>query len=347
MIYAIILLSLALFWGFIQSLKLNSVTKKKIFIIFAFLLLILVSGLRHISIGIDTMNYFNSFMFFEQKSLQEIITNSELEKGYLLLQYFIYNIFGNFQFLLIFVAIFQMVVVAKLILKHSVNPLLSTILFIVFGFYTFGFSAIRQTLAISFVVISLSFIERRKFYSFIVTILIAASFHISALIFIPSYFIAKMKIERKNLVLLVFSAVIVFLSRNYIIQLLNQYARIPYASTETGGYLMYLFLVISVILGVIFRKQLIEKNPNNSYFMQMMIMTTILMPITMFHPAVMRLFQYFFIFMIIYIPNLLHSIKDHLLRYIAIFSYILTGLILFFGTTIEVNLLQEYLFFWL
>ena len=134
--------------------------------------------------------------------------------------------------------------------------------------------------------------------------------------------------------------------RSELRSLLSSYSRIEYTSIETGGMKLFLLILVSVLIGIIYRNPLLTKDRNNKYFFYMMVATAILMPITQFHPAVLRLNWYFFIFMIIYIPNLLYAINNKLIRFVGIGSYIILGFVLFFTQTIHETNLVEYLFFW-
>ena len=109
---------------------------------------------------------------------------------------------------------------------------------------------------------------------------------------------------------------------------------------------MYFLMIVSTLIGVIYRKPFIAQNEDNKYFFYMMVASTMIMPITQFNPTAMRLYFYFFIFMIIYIPNLLRAINDRMIRLIGITGYALTAIIWFFTSTIYTAQLEKYMFFW-
>ncbi|SFF58658.1 EpsG family protein [Halobacillus alkaliphilus] len=326
-------------------LKDRTVSLKTIYIFLVSLMLIIILGLRGLSVGIDTTAYYNSFEKMQFNSLSQTL-DVQIEHGYKLYEYTIDRVFGEFQYLLVFMAIFYISVVSFYIYKFSQNAMYSYLLFILFGFYTFGFSAIRQTIAIALIMIAFKYIIEKRLIPFLTFVLLASSFHITALIFLPSYWLNKIKLNRRILLLFSLIALIIIGLRNELFSFLTSYSKNNYTEIETGGSFLYLFILFSVIIGVIYRKMLINKNENNKYFFYMMITALLIMPVTQFHPAVTRLYYYFFIFMIIYVPNLFNSIDDKLIRFIGMGGYIIIGLYLFFGKIIYNTDLDNYLFFW-
>lgn len=325
--------------------KSNEVINKKLYCSIIFIIMSAILGLRNISIGIDTITYYYSFNNIKYLSLNDSIS-VKFEKGYKILEFCIGRVFGDFQILLILIAILYVGVVSYYIYKYSVNPMLSYIFFIIFDFYTFAMSANRQTIAISLVMISLKYAMDRKSIKFMILIILAASFHITALIFLPVYFVSKFKLNNKNIILFIFIGVAFLLLKNELQLYISKYSRIAYSFTDTGGRNMYIFMFISSILGIIYRKKSINLDSSNKYFFYMILISTIIMPITRFNPAVMRLYLYFFIFMIIYIPNIIYSINNRFIRISGVTGYLAVGIIWFFSSVIYTEQIERYLFFW-
>lgn len=330
---------------FIQNgLKIKK--NNNIYIIVVSLVLVLVLGLRGLTVGIDTINYYNLFTYVKNMELNQLFVGISFEYGYRMLQYVIGLAFNEYQFLLICVASFYILVVSHHIYKYSKNPNLSYILFILYGFYTFAFSTTRQTIAIAFIMIAYEFIDKRQLLRFLSFVLIAASFHITALIFIPSYWITKFKFNKFTISLFAIITLLMLYFRPVIVLFLNSIARNEYTYIETGGNLLFLFMVISVFLGIVYQKKFLIEDNNNKLLFYMLCMSILIMPITKFHPAMMRLTYYYFIFMIIYIPNLVSVIKDPIIRIVGYTGYVFIGLFYFYTNVIPSARLGNYLFFW-
>jgi hypothetical protein len=325
-----------------RPIKVNN----KLYSFIAAVMLIAVAGLRGLSVGIDTVQYANTYEGVKLLDFSELFVGVEVEHGYRLFQYIIEQLFGDFQFLLIFVAILYVGIVSQLIYKYSDSPLMSYILFIGFGFFTFGMSGIRQTIAMAMIVMAFNYMVKKKLGGFLFSILLASSFHVTALIFLPSYWFTKLKLNKKAIFLFIVVALALVGLQNEIREILMSYAKNEYDEIETGGYGMYFFIVFSVVLGIVYRQPFIKKHDYNQYFFYMLVATAMIMPVAQFNPAVMRLWLYYFLFMIIYIPNVLSAINNRIIRLIGISCYTLTAILWFFTEVIRVSELENYQFFW-
>lgn len=325
-----------------KTIKINN----WIYIYIVSFMLIAVAGLRDVSVGIDTFQYENTYDKIKLLSFSELFEADQVEHGYMLLQYTIEQLFGDFQFLLIFVAILYVGTVSRLIYKYSCSPLMSYILFIGFGFYTFGMSTIRQTIAMAIILIAFEYMKEKNLKKFLISTILASTFHVTALIFLPCYWFVKFKLNKKILLLIIVVAIVLCGLQDKIRGILNIYARLEYSTVQTGGFGMYFFIVFTVILGIVYRIPFIKENDYNKYFFFMMIASAIILPVTQFNPVVMRLYFYNFIFMIIYIPNILSVIHNRIIRFIGISAYNLTAIIWFFYEVIRASELENYRFFW-
>lgn len=72
-------------------------------------------------------------------------------------------------------------------------------IFIFSGFYTQSFNIVRQSMAMAMALYSLKYVEDRKFFPFLITIIGSSFFHMSSLIFLPVYYIGYISLSRKKL----------------------------------------------------------------------------------------------------------------------------------------------------
>ncbi|MGO4936210.1 EpsG family protein [Fundicoccus sp. Sow4_H7] len=322
-----------------------TLTNNKLYVYIVSIILISISGFRHVSIGIDTMNYNNIFHHVNSLSISNAI-NIDVEIGYQLYQILIGNISDDFQLLLVITSILYIGIVSHLIYKYSENPMISYLLFIFFDFYTFSLSGIRQTIAMSLIILAFMQIKEKKFNRFLFWTILASSFHITALVFLPSYWFNRFKLNRRNLLFLLLCGLLIFAAKDYLQVIMSSYARIEYGASDTGGLKLYFLMIITVIFGVLYRKTINSKNPINVYLLYMMISCVVIFPIIRYNPITLRLYYYSFIFMIVYVPNLFGSIKDKAIRAIGTISYLLIGATWFFTTIINSKQIIPYLFFW-
>ena len=85
--------------------------------------------------------------------------------------------------------------------RYAKNYPLASILFMALVFY-FSFTYLRQMFAAAIIGLSIRYIIERKFLKYCAIIIVAFSFHNSAIIFFPMYFIANKKYSKARILLL-------------------------------------------------------------------------------------------------------------------------------------------------
>ena len=189
LIYIIVLL-IPIIFGIILIKK--SKRKKTIYLLLTFSVFVLVSGLRSYSVGTDTLGYYDIFNRLGTFGIEQFRQTYNIEIGYIYLNLGIHNLFGNFQILLFVIAIIINFSFARLIYKHSDNVVLSTFIYAAFIFPR-TLNIMRQYLAIALIIIALEMLIERKLMWFLLLIVVASLFHVSALIFLPFCIIRHFK----------------------------------------------------------------------------------------------------------------------------------------------------------
>ena len=195
---------LILFWGFIFLYNQNSDRNKKIYCVLVALQWIIISGLRHISIGTDTEAYKYSFEQVKSMPWSKVFSNiwdclfhglEIKDPGYNLFQKF-FQIFSNdYQVYLVFIALLFTSFMAVWIYKNSSDPCFSFILYSVLFYSFYAVTGHRQTIATALVVfLGYKYIKERKFVKFAILAFLAFLIHKSSIMFVPFYFIANIPI---------------------------------------------------------------------------------------------------------------------------------------------------------
>jgi hypothetical protein len=225
---------------------------------------------------------------------------------------------------------------------------MSFYLFIAFGFFTFAMSGLRQTIAIGLTLLCFVFAKNRKPLLYTLFLIAAFLFHYSAIIFAPAYFLERIELNKRNVIVSSIVALLIFSFSSVIFIFANSYARISYEEMETGGNLMFLFYILLLILGFTQKKNLLAIDSKNSCLYYYMITTIVLFPLCKFHPALFRLtFFYSIIVFIVYVPNVLFSVKNSVVRFS--FTFIICIIATYFLTykvLLPMNKLLPYYFFW-
>ncbi|MFW6016296.1 MAG: EpsG family protein [bacterium] len=308
---------------------------------------ILIVGLRHVEIGRDTAMYlykFNKVNNYEH--FFSAIESEKTEVGYSILEFIVGRVF-SFEGFQIIVAIISIIPLFYIIYKYSKIPWLSIFIFITFGFLSFNMLAMRQAVALGITTFSYKYIMERKFMKFIICIILAFSFHLSAIIFLPAYWFGNIKFTKYTKHISLIVIFFAFILKERIFLFVNLYARLPYSYLEAGGEKMYIFVLFSVILGLIYDSGYQDKARFNKTLLFMIIAVAIIWPIASFHPGVFRLYYYYSIFLVLFIPNIIELINNKVIKRYIYMVYIIVGsYYLITQIILRDNNMNPYYFFW-
>ncbi len=240
----IIILSFLLAFLNLDKSMINS--KKNVYYssLFMSLILIVVAAVRY-ETGYDFFLYRDSFesipSLFEIFS-KDLFSNSNFEWGYTIFSFFSKSVLNSFQFLLFCFSVVNIFLLQRIVLRRSPYPLISIFIYICFFYFFMLMGQMRQGLSMVILYYSYQFIINNNFKKFLVTVLIASSFHISSLIFLPAYFIVRKRI-RTSMLIIAFAAI--FLINDFLIEYLVDWVEKMYLSNPSS-FVLYRFYVYSV-----------------------------------------------------------------------------------------------------
>ena len=134
--------------------------------------------------------------------------------------------------------------------QNSRQPWISVLMLLTL-FFSFTLSGLRQTMALAGVFYAYECIKKQDLKRFLIAVLIAYMFHSSALIFLPAYWIAKLKINWKQPAMVIAAMVITLVFPDLIRELIERLAwndsLAGYAEHETAiswaGFVIQLFII--------------------------------------------------------------------------------------------------------
>ena len=305
--------------NYLEDQYIHRRAKRDVFFIALFFAVLI--AFRDVSVGIDTRQYEYNFSKVYVGLARESAFFSSREWGYKLIQIFIKKLGLGFQGVLIFEAFIYVVPVAYVIYKYSKNPYISFFLFLSMGYFLFGMTAIRQSIAMGMLMIAFEMAVRNKKLWFVLITLLASTVHTTALVFLPVIVLSKIPLRKRYVLLAIFAGVLMSIYKQPIQQFMVELAHNPYENMETGGNGMYLFLISVVILDLISGNKTNRYWDNASLITYMMISAVIVYPVLQFNPAVFRLHYYYSIMMVIYIPNVLKKYRNVWLRWGLTWGY--------------------------
>lgn len=312
------------------------------------IVLVAFVGLRHVSIGMDTLNYYFSFLRANNIEFFKAISRLDEEWGYLIFQKLCGRIKMDFTVFCVISGIVSVVPVIMYIKRYSPMPALSLFLYIGFTFYTFTFSGMRQGLAMGMCCLAAICIHKKKFIYYCIFVFFAIMFHKSAMIFIPAYWMSKLKLNKFTIFIFTIVAVLSYHYRAVIFEILNENARLSYeVDEETGGIMQLVFMILNASLGVLLFMKDMKNNEIFKFSFFCMIASICIMLVIRVNPALMRLYYYYYIFIIVYLPNIIQKTSEKSWKYLFGVSYIC--LVIYFYNSFVINAdiqIIPYKFFW-
>lgn len=204
----------------------GNVKGNKKFIFVAFLILFCVMGLRDVNTcGNDSSgtagSYPVGYRSIGQAEWSELggIGNENYNIGFSYLMKAVYELTdGDYQAFITIISLFILFSYMRFIRKYSPSPIQSVLYFLGLMYFTFLFDALKQAMAMSVLLFAFDAIIEKRPIKFILLVLLAATFHFPALIFLPAYWIGRMKNGSSYLILLAALLALTFIFRD---QLLN------------------------------------------------------------------------------------------------------------------------------
>lgn len=354
----LILLFLILAYFCANSRGISNEKRRTSFIKISMLLLILQSGLRNWAVGADTYQYWVHFENASISSWDELIYNFLHFEGkdpfYALFQKTFQIVTIDYQWYLLLVATIFMSALGYFLIKNTTHIRHAVIALILYmgNFYGFfSITGIRQTLATALLLWSYQFIKERKLLYFSILVLIAGLFHISALVFLPLYFLAPLKRPRWIFVISLVGLPLAFIFKNQLAVFFVNFVDVgdrfgDYTDQyKTGGSLI--LTVAHVLLGI-WALSLLTKTlsiaPKTFMMFNTFALALFFFPLQWVNPSAGRIAQYFTVIMMVWIPFLLDAATVNNKKNRE-FIYTMT-IILLVGFTMFTIKQDDYKFFW-
>ncbi len=280
--------------------------RKRRYYVFSFILLFFFLAVRF-NFGNDYKGYQDMYTSIQAG----LITHGADDILYKLLNQFS----PSFYIMIVISSLLYMIAIYFLITKNlDIRQYWMGFLILLINPYLFliHLSSIRQTLAISFVVIAMVFAVKRQLIPYILMILVATGFHRSAIIMLPIYFfLTESKIKRRWLVALVAgTAVLVFtpilnIVLGYAFQIFPRYA--SYVDLGQPSGLRTAFISFVLFLIVIFNINKLEGRA--MVYGKLALLAGAVSLIAVKIVMIARIGMYFEIFLVVAFPHILSSMK--------------------------------------
>jgi transmembrane protein EpsG len=319
------------------------IIKPNKFLIFgAMLSLILISGLRS-NIG-DTYFYKH---IYELNDFTWSYIKEQKDMGFGVLQKILKMFSEDPQILIFTTALITNILIVLVLYSYSKMIELSLYVYITGGLFLVSMNGIRQVLAAAIIFTATKFLIEGNWKMYILIILLASTFHQSALILIPIYFLVRFEAWSKATFLLIFASIIITLLFDQFSALLfsgikeTQYGHYENFAEGGANILRVAVNIAPLVIAFLGREKLRKIIPNSDFIVNMSIVGAVFMIISTQNWIFARFSIYFDLYQLILISWLvkLFSKQDEWLVYYGIL--ICYGIYFFYENVLSLNILYK------
>ncbi|MES9697316.1 EpsG family protein [Bacillus sp. JJ927] len=286
--------------------------------------LVLVSGFRN-NIG-DTYFYMHAFKVtdFNWENVQD-----SKNIGFSILQMILKMYTNDPQVLIFITALITNILIVAVLYKYSQMIELSLYVYIASGMYLVSMNGVRQYLTAAIIFAATKYILDGNWKKYFLIVLFASTFHQSALVLIPIFFVIRRKAWSTITFILLFFAVLIVIGFNQFAEVLfatigdSQYGH--YKDFQEGGanILRVAVEATPLILAFIGRHKLRELFPQSDYIVNMALLGLVFMIISTQNWIFARFSIYFGLYQLILISWVvkLFTRKDQKIIYYSILVF--------------------------
>lgn len=283
----------------------------KLLVVGSVLSLVLISGLRS-DIG-DT--YFYKHIYEMNDFTWEYI-KSQKDQGFGILQMLLKKVSDDPQFLIFTTALITNILIVTVLYKYSRMLEVSLYVYITGGLFLVSMNGIRQVLAAAIVFTAIKFLIEGKWVHYTLVVLLASTFHQSALVLIPIYFVVRFKAWSKATAALVLLAIVIVIGFDQFSSTLfstienTQYGH--YSNFKEGGAnpLRVVVEAAPLLIAYLGRDQLREIFPKSDIIVNMALIGFVFMLISTQNWIFARFSIYFSLYQLILISWIVKLFKE-------------------------------------
>lgn len=270
-----------------------------------FAILAFFSAIRD-GIGIDYYEYFRHIEII-QEGLPDY-----MEEGFQRVVLFLSRFDESPRFIVIVFGVITIWLYVRAIWEESVNVRDSIFIFLCWGYYFLTFNTIRNYFALALVLYAIKFIKEDKKSLFYIFVLIASTFHKTALVCIPIYFLATLKLRKEHFVLLSALTLAALVGKKY----LRRIVFIFYPHFENNVYdtgrISYFNIIkaLAIILLCLYCYRQIERDKMNRFFFNLNVFSFLFYVGMYWTPEISRIGFYMNATSIFLVPNAVESIHS-------------------------------------
>ena len=212
--------------------------------------LILIFTLQDYSVSVDIAEYMRQWAIIPDLTFSQMLVH-KFEIGFVLLCWFLERTFTSDRVLLLVMSVLIMLPFCRSFEDETESPMVALMAFVALGMYQHAIIFWRQLAAMAILTFSYRYIRERRFWPFLITVLMAMTFHKVAVVFIPLYIVYPLPVSKWMLLLCAAASILLSFFGRPIIEfgIAVIYPRyLKYPRLADGGYtLLALFWVIVLL----------------------------------------------------------------------------------------------------
>lgn len=345
-------------------LKPNSTIKgRKYYVVCSFFLIFLLNALRAPEIGIDLGKYYArhyaDFAHLPWDNLQSVTISGDWEIGFCVFCKLLTYISENTQLFIVVTSAIIVIPYGVFIYENCEDVVFGTTAYVLYNLLFANMNTVRQALAVSIVIWGYKYLRNKQYIKYLLAVLLAASFHKSAIVALVMVVVDLVKLTKPRLILLfallglipaIYSSIFTkllglsFLSESYDIYSSGRHA-VGYVNWNSMGQFFFPMFIFALLImyakpwkelsknkregkkwriGIIDREKLNEKNWSLSTVALGVYLVAVSRFFVFFVFVVGRLSQYFVPFMFIGFADAKKYIPDRNTRiFVKYGTYIL------------------------
>lgn len=238
--------------------------------------LILLFVVQDFGVSVDTAEYMRQYDIIPTLTIRELFTH-KFEIGYVLLCKLSACLFQGRRVLLLAVALLIMVPFAHSFEQETNHPMIALMAFLALGMYMHALIYWRQLCAMAVLTYSYRFIKERRLIPFLVTVLVAMTFHKASAVFVIIYLVYNIPVTKwlifGSAAIAVFAGVLCEPIINFILTYVFTYN--PIYHIRDGGETLLIVLWVVVILAYWLLKDRMDEGKVRLPFLMVLIAATL------------------------------------------------------------------------
>ncbi len=290
----------------------------------AFIMLLVIGGMRDVSVGTDSKNYMEYFEQFLNDPLNLYHTNEPLYLGLQFVAMFAGWGYGGLQFTSMFIMLVALFYVTY---KWSVNPVYSILCYVLLYFFFYSFNTTRQFLAIPFVLLSYYNLINKRWIYYATCVLIAAMFHYVAIVSVIAIPLYYFNIRRDVWVLLLIGSFVFGITplAQFVTNIIAQYTAFGNYASESLEFRNSMFSLSRFLLNIytICLLYWLNYDEDDDFRLSLLAVGVCMLNLFSFQPVIGRLCQFFTIIQIFIIPTIpIYERENKLVNSLAVGSIV-------------------------